>query len=366
MLKMDFLGLKTLSIIKECLSLIKQRHGIDIDIEAIPIDDKETYELYGRGDTKSVFQFESDGMKTWLQKLHPTRFEDLIAMNALYRPGPLQYIPSFVNRKNGIEPVTYDLPEMESILNDTYGVTVYQEQVMLLSQKLAGFTKGEADKLRKAMGKKQIAIIEELCEKFINGGVANGFPKEKLEKIYDDWREFAKYAFNKSHATCYAWVSYQTGYLKAHYPAEFQAANLSKNLDKQDEIKSIMDDCKKSGIKVLNPDINESYARFTVNKAGDIRFGLGGIKSFGDNIVSAIIEEREKGGIFQDIFDFAERMAGQINRKAYETLIARFQRRSFPGFACQICGALQTRHRGCRQFPFRGCGRGTPCPPCHA
>ena len=321
MLKMDFLGLKTLSIIKECLSLIKQRHGIDIDIEAIPIDDKETYELYGRGDTKSVFQFESDGMKTWLQKLHPTRFEDLIAMNALYRPGPLQYIPSFVNRKNGIEPVTYDLPEMESILNDTYGVTVYQEQVMLLSQKLAGFTKGEADKLRKAMGKKQIAIIEELCEKFINGGVANGFPKEKLEKIYDDWREFAKYAFNKSHATCYAWVSYQTGYLKAHYPAEFQAANLSKNLDKQDEIKSIMDDCKKSGIKVLNPDINESYARFTVNKAGDIRFGLGGIKSFGDNIVSAIIEEREKGGIFQDIFDFAERMAGQINRKAYETLI---------------------------------------------
>ena len=252
MLKMDFLGLKTLSIIKECLSLIKRRFGTDIDIESIPIDDRETYELYGRGDTKSVFQFESDGMKSWLQKLHPTRFEDLIAMNALYRPGPLQYIPSFVNRKNGVEPVTYDLPEMESILNDTYGVTVYQEQVMLLSQKLAGFTKGEADKLRKAMGKKQIAIIEELCEKFINGGVANGFPKEKLEKIYDDWREFAKYAFNKSHATCYAWVSYQTGYLKAHYPAEFQAANLSKNLDKQDEIKSIMDDCKKSGIRVLS------------------------------------------------------------------------------------------------------------------
>ena len=321
MLKMDFLGLKTLSIIKECLSLIRKRHGIDIDIEAIPIDDRATYELYGRGDTKSVFQFESDGMKSWLQKLHPTRFEDLIAMNALYRPGPLQYIPSFVNRKNGVEPVTYDLPEMESILNDTYGVTVYQEQVMLLSQKLAGFTKGEADKLRKAMGKKQIAIIEELCEKFINGGVANGFPKEKLEKIYDDWREFAKYAFNKSHATCYAWVSYQTGYLKAHYPAEFQAANLSKNLDKQDEIKSIMDDCKKSGIRVLNPDINESDARFTVNKAGDIRFGLGGIKGFGDNIVSAIITEREKNGPFTDINNFAERMAGQVNRKAYDALI---------------------------------------------
>ena len=321
MLKMDFLGLKTLSIIKECLSLIKRRFGTDIDIESIPIDDRETYELYGRGDTKSVFQFESDGMKSWLQKLHPTRFEDLIAMNALYRPGPLQYIPSFVNRKNGVEPVTYDLPEMESILNDTYGVTVYQEQVMLLSQKLAGFTKGEADKLRKAMGKKQIAIIEELCEKFINGGVANGFPKEKLEKIYDDWREFAKYAFNKSHATCYAWVSYQTGYLKAHYPAEFQAANLSKNLDKQDEIKSIMDDCKKSGIRVLNPDINESDARFTVNRNGDIRFGLGGIRGFGDNIVSAIIAEREKNGQFTDINNFAERMAGQVNRKAYEALI---------------------------------------------
>ena len=321
MLKMDFLGLKTLSIIKECLSLIRKRHGIDIDIEAIPIDDKATYDLYGRGDTKSVFQFESDGMKSWLQKLHPTRFEDLIAMNALYRPGPLQYIPSFVNRKNGVEPVTYDLPEMESILNDTYGVTVYQEQVMLLSQKLAGFTKGEADKLRKAMGKKQIAIIEELCEKFINGGMANGFPKEKLEKIYDDWREFAKYAFNKSHATCYAWVSYQTGYLKAHYPAEFQAANMSKNLDKQDEIKSIMDDCKKSGIRVLNPDINESDARFTVNKAGDIRFGLGGIRGFGDNIVSAIISEREKNGPFTDINNFAERMAGQVNRKAYDALI---------------------------------------------
>ena len=321
MLKMDFLGLKTLSIIKECLALIKRRFGTDIDIESIPIDDPETYELYGRGDTKSVFQFESEGMKQWLQKLHPTRFEDLIAMNALYRPGPLQYIPSFVNRKNGTEPVTYDLPEMESILNDTYGVTVYQEQVMLLSQKLAGFTKGEADKLRKAMGKKQIAIIEELSEKFINGGVANGYPKDVLKKIYDDWREFAKYAFNKSHATCYAWVSYQTGYLKAHYPAEFQAANLSKNLDKQDEIKSIMDDCKKAGIKVLNPDINESDAHFTVNKSGDIRFGLGGIRGFGDNVVSAIIAEREKNGLFKDINDFAERMAGQINRKAYEALV---------------------------------------------
>ena len=321
MLKMDFLGLKTLSIIKECLSQIKKTHGIDIDIESIPIDDAETYALYGRGDTKSVFQFESEGMKQWLQKLHPTRFEDLIAMNALYRPGPLQYIPSFVNRKNGVEPVTYDLPEMSDILSDTYGVTVYQEQVMLLSQKLAGFTKGEADKLRKAMGKKQIAIIEELSEKFIKGGVANGYPEDVLKKIYDDWREFAKYAFNKSHATCYAWVSYQTGYLKAHYPAEFQAANLSKNLDKQDEIKSIMDDCKKSGIRVLNPDINESDARFTVNKDGNIRFGLGGIRGFGDNIVSAIIDEREKNGPFSDLRDFAERMAGQVNRKAYETLI---------------------------------------------
>ena len=321
MLKMDFLGLRTLSIIKECLALIKKRFNIEIDIEKIPIDDKETYELYGRGDTTSVFQFESPGMREWLQKLHPERFEDLIAMNALYRPGPMDYIPSFVDRKLGKEPIEYDLPEMEEFLKDTYGVTVYQEQVMLLSQKLAGFTKGMADKLRKAMGKKKLDVLESLYEKFINGGIANGHPKEILDKIWTDWRKFAQYAFNKSHATCYAWVSYQTGWLKAHYPSEFQAANLSKNISNMDEIKKIMDDCKKSHIRVLNPDINESDARFSVNKAGDIRFGLGGIKGFGNNTVAAILEEREKSGEFTDIFDFIERMSGSVNRKSFESLM---------------------------------------------
>ena len=321
MLKMDFLGLRTLSIIKECLANIKKRHGIDIDIESIPIDDEETYRLYGRGDTTSVFQFESEGMKQWLQKLQPTRFEDLIAMNALYRPGPLDYIPSFVARKQGTEKIEYDLPEMEEFLQDTYGVTVYQEQVMLLSQKLAGFTKGEADKLRKAMGKKQLDVLESLHDKFINGGKDHGHPVEILEKIWGDWRKFAQYAFNKSHATCYAWVSYQTGYLKAHYPAEFQAANLSRNLSNMDEIKKIMDDCKKSRIKVLNPDINESDSGFTVNKDGNVRFGLGGIKGFGDNIVKAILADRDTNGTFSDIYDFTERMAGTVNRKAFESLL---------------------------------------------
>ena len=321
MLKMDFLGLRTLSIIKECLANIKKRHGIDIDIESIPIDDAETYQLYGRGDTTSVFQFESEGMKQWLQKLQPTRFEDLIAMNALYRPGPLDYIPSFVARKQGTEKIEYDLPEMEEFLQDTYGVTVYQEQVMLLSQKLAGFTKGEADKLRKAMGKKQLDVLESLHDKFINGGKDHGHPVEILEKIWGDWRKFAQYAFNKSHATCYAWVSYQTGYLKAHYPAEFQAANLSRNLSNMDEIKKIMDDCKKSRIKVLNPDINESDSGFTVNKEGNVRFGLGGIKGFGDNIVKALLADREANGPFSDIYDFSERMSGTVNRKAFESLL---------------------------------------------
>ena len=321
MLKMDFLGLKTLSIIKECLETVKKTRGIDIDIENIPIDDEETYKLYGRGDTKSVFQFESDGMKEWLQKLQPTRFEDLIAMNALYRPGPLDYIPSFVARKQGTEKIEYDLPEMEEYLQDTYGVTVYQEQVMLLSQKLAGFTKGQADKLRKAMGKKQIDVLESLHDKFIDGGKANGHPEKVLNKIWNDWRKFAQYAFNKSHATCYAWVSYQTGYLKAHFPAEFQAANLSKNLSNMDEIRKIMDDCKKSRIKVLNPDINESDARFTVNKDGDIRFGLGGIKGFGDNIVKVVLDDRNENGPYKDIWDFAERLAGVVNKKAYESLL---------------------------------------------
>ncbi len=321
MLKMDFLGLRTLSIIKECQANIKKRFGIEFDIEKIPIDDPETYALYSRGDTTSVFQFESGGMKEYLIKLQPTRFEDLIAMNALYRPGPMDYIPDFVDRKQGRKPIEYDLPAMEEILKDTYGITVYQEQVMLLSRKLADFTRGEADTLRKAMGKKMLDLLNSLKDKFIAGGTKNGHPQEILERIWKDWVKFASYAFNKSHATCYAWVSYQTGYLKAHYPAEFQAANLTKNLSNMDEIKKIMDDCKKNGIKVLNPDINESESKFTVNKNGEIRFGLGGIKGFGENIVKAILADREENGPYADIYDFVERMSGTVNRKAFESLL---------------------------------------------
>ena len=321
MLKMDFLGLRTLSIIKICLAEVKKRFGIDIDIEKIPIDDPKAYEIYSNGDTKSVFQFESPGMMEWLQKLHPERFEDLIAMNALYRPGPMDYIPSFVARKRGEEPITYDLPAMEEFLKETYGVTVYQEQVMLISQKVAGFSKGKADKLRKAMGKKKIDILQSLYNDFIEGGKKNGHPEDVLEKIWKDWEKFASYAFNKSHATCYAWVSYQTGWLKAHYPSEFQAANLSMNKNNMAEIQAIMADCKKHRIKVLNPDVNESESNFTVNKNGDIRFGMGGMKGFGANIVDAIVAEREANGSFKDIYDFSERMAGIVNRKAMESLV---------------------------------------------
>ena len=320
MLKMDFLGLITLTIIHNCLDLIKERFGEDIDIEAIPIDDKPTYELYGRGDTVSVFQFESEGMQTWLQKLRPTRFEDLIAMNALYRPGPMDYIPDFVARKQGEQAIEYDLPDMEEYLSDTYGVTVYQEQVMLLSQKLAGFTKGEADKLRKAMGKKQIDILNSLKDKFMSGGIEKGHPEKVLDKIWKDWEKFAQYAFNKSHATCYAWVSYQTGWLKCHYPSEFFASCLTcaKSME---EIKKIMDDCKGHGIKILNPDVNESGANFSVNKNGDVRFALSGMKGFGANIVDAILKDRDENGLFTDIYDFVERMAGTVNRKSFETLL---------------------------------------------
>lgn len=321
MLKMDFLGLKTLSIIDRCLALVRQRFGDEIDIEQIPIDDPEVYKLYSRGDTKSIFQFESPGMKEWLIRLHPERFEDLIAMNALYRPGPMDYIPDFVAGKNDSTKIHYDLPAMEEYLRETYGVTVYQEQVMLLSQKLAGFSKGKADKLRKAMGKKQKAVLDSLKDYFMKGAIANGHPQEILEKIWTDWEAFAKYAFNKSHATCYAWVSYQTAWLKAHYPSEFQASNLSQNVSNMDELKEIMADCRKAGIKVLSPDVNESSAQFSVNSRGDIRFGLGGLKGFGDNIVEFIISDRKANGPFTDIFDFVERMAGTINRKSYEILI---------------------------------------------
>ncbi len=320
MLKMDFLGLITLSIIHNCLDLIKERFGEDIDIEAIPIDDKPTYELYGRGDTVSVFQFESEGMQTWLQKLRPTRFEDLIAMNALYRPGPMDYIPDFVARKQGEQAIEYDLPEMAEYLEDTYGVTVYQEQVMLLSQKLSGFTKGEADKLRKAMGKKQIDILNSLKGKFMEGGMKNGHPEKVLDKIWKDWEKFAQYAFNKSHATCYAWVSYQTGWLKCHYPSEFFASCLTwaKSME---EIKKIMDDARGHGIRILSPDVNESSATYTVNKDGDVRFSLGGMKGFGANIVDLILKDRDENGLYTDIYDFVERMGGVVNRKAFETLL---------------------------------------------
>ncbi len=320
MLKMDFLGLITLSIIHETLNYIKDRTGKDIDIEAIPIDDKPTYELYGRGDTTIIFQFESPGMKRCLMRLHPERFEDLIAMNALYRPGPMDYIPDFIDRKQGIKPIEYDLPEMEEYLAETYGVTVYQEQVMLLSRKLASFTKGEADKLRKAMGKKQIAVMMELKDKFMKQGMANGHPEKTLDKIWKDWEKFAQYAFNKSHATCYAWVSYQTAWLKCHYPSEFFAANLSCNLDKADEIKKIMGDCMSHKINVLTPDVNESVSHFSVNRKGDIRFGLGGIKGFGSNVVDVILAERAAHGEYKDVYDFVERVP-VVNRRALECLV---------------------------------------------
>ncbi len=336
MLKMDFLGLKTLSIIDRCLALVKKRFGVEIDIEKIPIDDPEVFALYSRGDTKSIFQFESGGMKEWLIKLQPERFEDLIAMNALYRPGPMDYIPDFVAGKNDPSKIHYDLPAMEEYLKETYGVTVYQEQVMLLSQKLAGFSKGKADKLRKAMGKKKKDVLDSLKDSFINGAVAKGHPKEVLEKIWKDWEAFAKYAFNKSHATCYAWVSYQTAWLKAHYPSEFQASNLTQNISNMEEMKEIMADCRKAGISVLSPDVNESEAQFSVNSKGDIRFGLGGLKGFGENVVSAIIAERESSGAYTDLYDFIERTGAVVGRKPLETLVCSGALDSFGLRRCQF------------------------------
>lgn len=321
MLKMDFLGLKTLSIIKKCLAQVKVNYGVDVDIDSIPLNDPEALKIFSSGNTKSVFQFESPGMQEWLQRLQPERFEDLIAMNALYRPGPMDYLPQFVARKQGDEKIEYDLPDMEEYLKETYGVTVYQEQVMRISQKVASFSKGKADKLRKAMGKKKLDILESLYSEFIEGGIANGHPREVLDKIWLDWRKFAEYAFNKSHATCYAWIAYQTGWLKAHYPSEFQAANLSQNISNMDEIKAIMADCKRNGIKILSPDINESRSLFTANKEGNVRFGLGGIKGFGDNIVQAIIKERDANGPFEDLFDFMERMNGMVGARNLESLV---------------------------------------------
>ena len=321
LIKMDFLGLITLTIIKECLRNVKKARGIDIDIDHIPIDDELTYKLFQEGRTVAVFQFESAGMQKYLRELQPTIIGDLIAMNALYRPGPMDYIPQFIKRKQGIEPVTYDIPVMEKYLKDTYGVTVYQEQVMLLSRLLANFTRGESDKLRKAMGKKQMDVLASLQDKFMSGGKANGHDEKVLTKIWEDWKKFASYAFNKSHAACYSWVAYQTGYLKAHYPAEFMAANLTVHKDDIKEVTKLMDECRALGLSVLEPDVNESELSFTVNSKGAIRFGLGGIKGVGEGAVEAIISEREKNGKYTSIFDFLERVNLQsCNKKTIENL----------------------------------------------
>ena len=321
LIKMDFLGLKTLSELKEACENIKRTRGIEVDLDSIPIDDPKTYQLYQEGGTVGTFQFESDGMRKYLRELKPTVFEDLIAMNALYRPGPMGYIPQFIRRKHGDEPITYDIPVMEKYLKDTYGITVYQEQVMLLSRLLADFTRGESDALRKAMGKKKKDIVDAMKPKFIDGGVKNGHDPKVLEKIWGDWEAFASYAFNKSHAACYSWVAYQTAYLKANYPAEFMAAIMSRRRDQITEITKLMDECKRMKIDTLGPDVNESYEKFGVNHHGQIRFGLGAIKGMGDSAAQAIIAEREKNGPYKDIFDFAQRVSfSSVNRKAFESL----------------------------------------------
>jgi DNA polymerase III subunit alpha len=319
-IKMDFLGLKTLTIIKNALNLIKLNHGIEIDIDTIPLDDKKTFELYQHASTIGTFQFESAGMQKYLRELKPDKFGDLIAMNALYRPGPMAYIPNYIDRKHGREPISYDLPEMTEILEETYGITVYQEQVMLLAQKLAGFSKGDADVLRKAMGKKQKSVLDKMKAQFMKGATDKFLPAEKLEKIWTDWEAFAQYAFNKSHSTCYAYVAYQTAYLKTHYPGEYMSAVLN-NAGSIEKITFFMEECKRMGIKVLGPDINESLKGFSVNKAGVIRFGLGGLKGVGEAAVESIIAERVKGGHYPNIFDFIKRINQRtVNKKTLESL----------------------------------------------
>mgnify|MGYP001178015932 FL=1 len=321
LIKMDFLGLKTLSIIKEAIENIRQSKGIVLNIDEIPIDDPATYRLYSEGRTIGTFQFESAGMQKYLRELQPTTFEDLIAMNALYRPGPMDYIPDFIDRKHGRKPIEYDIPIMEKYLKDTYGITVYQEQVMLLSRLLADFTRGESDALRKAMGKKLRDKLDHMKPKFIEGGRKNGHDPKVLEKIWADWEKFASYAFNKSHATCYSWVAYQTAYLKANYPSEYMAATMSRNISNITEITKLMDECKSMGVKVLGPDVNESNLKFSVNYHGDIRFGLGAIKGVGESAVQSILEERRKNGEFKNIFDFVQRVnLSACNRKNIENL----------------------------------------------
>lgn len=321
LIKMDFLGLSTLSIMKETVENIRLTHGFTLNLDTIPIDDELTYKLYQEGRTIGTFQFESAGMQKYLRELKPTVFEDLIAMNALYRPGPMDYIPSFIARKNGKEPIEYDIPCMEKYLKDTYGITVYQEQVMLLSRQLANFTRGESDALRKAMGKKKKDIVDAMKPKFIKQGQENGHDPKVLEKIWGDWEKFASYAFNKSHATCYSWVAYQTAYLKAHYPAEYMAALMTRRFSQITEITKLMEECQSMNIKTLGPDVNESYRAFGVNEHGEIRFGLSAIKGMGTPAADAIVAEREKNGPYKDIFDFAQRVDfSNVNRKAFESL----------------------------------------------
>ncbi|WP_276362708.1 DNA polymerase III subunit alpha [Daejeonella sp. H1SJ63] len=320
-IKMDFLGLKTLTIIKDALRLIKQNHNVDIDIDYISLEDQKTFELYQRGDTNGTFQFESDGMQMYLRELKPDKFEDLIAMNALYRPGPIEYIPKFISRKHGREEVSYDLQDMQEHLEETYGITVYQEQVMLLSQKLAGFSKGDADVLRKAMGKKQIEVLNKMKAQFMEGCKINGHDTKIAEKVWTDWEAFAQYAFNKSHSTCYAFVAYQTAYLKANYPAEYMAAVLN-NQNNIEKISFFMEECKKMGIPVLGPDINESELSFTVNKKGEVRFGMSGMKGVGEKAVESIVEEREANGPYSSVYDFARRTNSRaVSKKVYENLV---------------------------------------------
>ncbi|MCH5216232.1 MAG: DNA polymerase III subunit alpha [Muribaculaceae bacterium] len=345
LIKMDFLGLKTLSIIKDALKNIKHTRKIDIDIDNVDINDKNTYQLYCQGATIGTFQFESPGMQKYLKELQPSTFEDLIAMNALYRPGPMSYIPQFIARKHGQEPISYDIPVMEKYLKDTYGITVYQEQVMLLSRLLANFTRGESDVLRKAMGKKQLDKLAHMKPKFIENGQKNGYDAQILEKIWGDWESFASYAFNKSHATCYSWVAFQTAYLKANYPSEYMAAVLSRNLADLSKLSKFMDECKRMKIEVKGPDINESFSNFSVNSKGDIRFGLAAIKGIGMNAVQAIIDERENNGEFTSIYDFVERVnLSAVNRKAIEVLAMAGAFDSFTGINRENFFDVNTRN----------------------
>ena len=346
LIKMDFLGLKTLSQLKEAVANIKESLGIDVDIDKISIEDRATYQLYCDGRTIGTFQFESAGMQKYLRELQPTVFEDLIAMNALYRPGPMDYIPDFIDRKQGRKPIVYDIPCMEKYLKDTYGITVYQEQVMLLSRQLADFTRGESDALRKAMGKKKKAIVDAMKPKFIEGGKKNNHDPEILNKIWADWEKFASYAFNKSHATCYSWVAYQTAYLKANFPAQFMAAVMSRSLDNISDIRKLMDECKQMGVRTLGPDINESRHKFSVNSKGEIRFGMAAVKGVGEAAVQAIIDEREAGGPYKTVFDFFERVnLSACNRKNIENLV--------------ISGAFDGLPDIKRELFFESTGKGT-------